>query len=1082
MKIKTKKAVLIILALALTLSLGLGVSNFSKPVGKVKAATTTISIFDGTKDTVAPKNGTTVTDTTTKVSYTPVGMGSLTEKSDAKKAGYTKTWQSGGATSSSNSSSKYYIQITIPEGFSVVFNLLSISNGSDVRSSFVSRTITKTLDESICYCSANGTPPASASKSEPQGAGTYYVCFAASSCICVLTLDVTSVSQGFTVTYNTNGGSEVSNATVAEGESITLAEAPTKSGYDFVEWNTVSDGSGDSFAPGDSFTPQANTVFYAIWSAKAYAISFDLDGETAENLPDKATCGSNVTLPTLSRDGYNLSWSVKTASGKAITVSDNSFVMPDSDVTVTAIFEERDLVTVIFMDGDAEYTRVKTRVGAYVERPQDPPLKSNSLRFGGWYTDNTKSSHGNKFDFDEDTITGETTLYSLWIDPVDTVSFKNYIDSLINKTASNIKGQPAWATEGFKTQFNYIDGVFLNGVVNLYYATYDTKYKDFFLDFVTNYVNSDGDLVNVTTGNKITLLKELDFVCESKILFDAYELSLDEKYIKAIEKNYANLLSMGIVKNTNDNYEHKSKYSQQIWLDGMYMYAPFNARYLSATGKDVSEFHKLRMQYQFIADNMKDELTGLYYHAYSQNTSLQWVDPTNYCSHNFWLRSVGWLTMSLVDVIEYFPGGEDRDALVNMFQGLVDSLLQFKDADTNMYYQIVNYDSYIDANNRNYLEVSGSSMIAYSLLKGGRLGYLKSDVIDYRAEGEKAFEGIYSHSLDASTNKLYDICKQAGLDGSGKRDGTIEYYLSEPVSSNEGKGVGPFILAFIEYTNKKPDAPITPDIRQKTVTFNVDGETTSSYQTYTRTTVIKPENPTVSQKTFSHWSTTPCGAEFDFSQTVESDLTLYAVWEEESLVFDYSAGDSFKAEIDITASEKLPDYAFVGWIKQDDASTIYNANDTVTASGKYTVLFAKSSFIGGSLRKTGKTGVRLGFDIEILNITDSQLLADIAKDISAKFTIRTSKDNVFSAKSYKIENGRIVLYAVITNDIDATVSDADVNKCNTLLSASISVTFATSNVTITASYSNFSIKDIATLALRYNYIDTTFAKKYGYGA
>lgn len=89
-------------------------------------------------------------------------------------------------------------------------------------------------------------------------------------------------------------------------------------------------------------------------------------------------------------------------------------------------------------------------------------------------------------------------------------------------------------------------------------------------------------------------------------------------------------------------------------------------------------------------------------------------------------------------------------------------------------------------------------MIAYTLLKGSRLGYLSGD---YYSKGIEVFEGIYKHSF--KNNSLNDICITAGLGPNSKqyRDGNLAYYLAEPVGSNDAKGVGPFIMAYLEYSN-----------------------------------------------------------------------------------------------------------------------------------------------------------------------------------------------------------------------------------------------------------------------------------------
>jgi unsaturated rhamnogalacturonyl hydrolase len=42
------------------------------------------------------------------------------------------------------------------------------------------------------------------------------------------------------------------------------------------------------------------------------------------------------------------------------------------------------------------------------------------------------------------------------------------------------------------------------------------------------------------------------------------------------------------------------------------------------------------------------------------------------------------------------------------------------------------------------------------------------------------------------------IVSVSGLGGKQQRNGSFEYYMSEPVVSNDYKGVGPFILASLE--------------------------------------------------------------------------------------------------------------------------------------------------------------------------------------------------------------------------------------------------------------------------------------------
>ena len=112
-----------------------------------------------------------------------------------------------------------------------------------------------------------------------------------------------------------------------------------------------------------------------------------------------------------------------------------------------------------------------------------------------------------------------------------------------------------------------------------------------------------------------------------------------------------------------------------------------------------------------------------------------------------------------------------------------------------MFWQVV------DQKNRkgNYLETSGSAMIAYAMMKGARLGLVDKK---YSALGKSIFDGICKEYLTEKEGKLNlgGICLMAGLgpENNPKRDGTFEYYVSEPVVENDAKGTGPFVMAYTE--------------------------------------------------------------------------------------------------------------------------------------------------------------------------------------------------------------------------------------------------------------------------------------------
>ena len=90
-------------------------------------------------------------------------------------------------------------------------------------------------------------------------------------------------------------------------------------------------------------------------------------------------------------------------------------------------------------------------------------------------------------------------------------------------------------------------------------------------------------------------------------------------------------------------------------------------------------------------------------------------------------------------------------------------------------------------------------MVACAMLKGARLGVLDPS---FREQGKKTFNGIVQNHLKVQDGMigLDNICLVAGLgpENNRRRDGSYEYYISEPVVSNDAKGAAPFVLCYTE--------------------------------------------------------------------------------------------------------------------------------------------------------------------------------------------------------------------------------------------------------------------------------------------
>ncbi len=367
------------------------------------------------------------------------------------------------------------------------------------------------------------------------------------------------------------------------------------------------------------------------------------------------------------------------------------------------------------------------------------------------------------------------------------------IEQYIEKLMTSKPELPLWNIEsikqGKKPSWNYIDGCMMVSLLELYKATQDKKYLDFVIYFTDYYVHDDGTILGYEKEKYST-----DDVSESRILFDLYEYTKNEKYSKAIEMVYEQIKTHPRTKE--GNFWHKKIYPNQVWLDGLYMIQPFYTRYETLRNK-MQHYDDIVRQFKNVYEIMRDPKTGLYYHGYDSERTMFWADKKTGLSKNFWLRSLGWYTVALIDVYEYMDEQmfDEHHTIKEIFKSTVDSLLAFQDPESKMFYQVPNYPK----REKNYLETSGSSMIAYAILKGVRLKALPSR---YLQIGLDIFNGICNKYLtikDGDLN-LGGICLVAGLGPSDKlhRDGTYEYYMSEPIVENDAKGVGPFIMAYTE--------------------------------------------------------------------------------------------------------------------------------------------------------------------------------------------------------------------------------------------------------------------------------------------
>lgn len=108
-----------------------------------------------------------------------------------------------------------------------------------------------------------------------NGSGTAYAAGANYTANSAVTLYAQWKLNTYKISFDARGGSGAPGAvTKTHGVSIKLPTTkPTRSGYTFVEWNTKADGTGTAYAPGATYTGNANATLYARWRGqKSYTV------------------------------------------------------------------------------------------------------------------------------------------------------------------------------------------------------------------------------------------------------------------------------------------------------------------------------------------------------------------------------------------------------------------------------------------------------------------------------------------------------------------------------------------------------------------------------------------------------------------------------------------------------------------------------------------------------------------------------------------------------------------------------------------------------------------------------------------
>ena len=166
----------------------------------------------------------------------------------------------------------------------------------------------------------------------------------------------------YTITFDTNGGSEIAPITQDYGTKITAPDNPTRKGYTFRGW--------DKEIP--KTMPAENITVKAQWEINQYTITFDTNGGS-EIAPITQDYGTKITAPdNPTRKGYTFKgWDKEIPEP-----------MPAENITVKAQWEINQYTITFDTNGGSEIAPITQDYGTEITAPADPTRKGYT--FKGW--------------------------------------------------------------------------------------------------------------------------------------------------------------------------------------------------------------------------------------------------------------------------------------------------------------------------------------------------------------------------------------------------------------------------------------------------------------------------------------------------------------------------------------------------------------------------------------------------------------------------------------------------------------------------------------------------------------------------
>ncbi|HRT81598.1 MAG TPA: InlB B-repeat-containing protein, partial [Oscillospiraceae bacterium] len=190
----------------------------------------------------------------------------------------------------------------------------------------------------------------------------------------------------YTISFNSNGGSNVGSITEPYGTQVSAPTAPTKTGYTFAGWYKEA---GLVTAVSWPYTIGAsNVTFYAKWTANTYTVEYDANGGTGTTADSYHTYDveSKLTANGFSKTGHSFAGWGTSAQGPAVYADEadvkNLTAQANGTVTLYAVWTVNEYTISFNSNGGSPVGSISQDYGTAITPPANPTREGYT--FKGW--------------------------------------------------------------------------------------------------------------------------------------------------------------------------------------------------------------------------------------------------------------------------------------------------------------------------------------------------------------------------------------------------------------------------------------------------------------------------------------------------------------------------------------------------------------------------------------------------------------------------------------------------------------------------------------------------------------------------